>query len=155
MTRTTPPTRAHFPVYRTITTRWFDNDIYAHMNNTVHYQLFDTVVNGHLLEEGLLDLKNSPTVFLVVESGCSYFSQIAFPDVINAGLRVAKLGKSSVKYEVGLFLQDSITAAASGHFIHVNVDRATRKPEALSNLARSVLEPLRQGLNVPFNHTLL
>lgn len=146
MTRTSAPTRARFPIYRTITTRWFDNDVYAHMNNSVHYQLFDTVVNGHLLEEGLLDLHNSSTVFLVVESGCSYFSEIAFPDVINAGLRVAKLGKSSVTYEVGLFLQDSVTAAASGHFIHVNVDRKTRRPEALSNRVRAVLEPLQHGL---------
>lgn len=142
MSRTPPPTRAGFCAFKTLTTRWFDNDIYAHMNNSVHYQLFDTVVNGHLLQEGLLDLQGSATVFLVVESGCSYFSEIAFPDVVTAGLRVAKLGSTSVKYEVGLFRGDSDIAAASGHFIHVNVDRTTRRPEPLGAQARTVLERL-------------
>ena len=149
MTRLIPPTRAQFPIFRSMTTRWFDNDIYAHMNNSVHYQLFDTVVNGYLLEEGVLDLHSSPSIFLVVESGCSYFSEIAFPDVVNAGLRVAKLGTSSVKYEIGLFRRDSIKAAALGHFIHVNVNRLTRKPEPLGELARSVLENLEAGIVEP------
>jgi acyl-CoA thioester hydrolase len=133
-------------VFRTLTTRWFDNDIYAHMNNSVHYQLFDTVINGHLLEEGLLDLHNSATVFLVVESGCSYFSEIAFPDVVSAGLRVEKLGSSSVRYNVGLFVADASVAAASGHFIHVNVDRVTRKPAPLNDPTRAALAQLQSDL---------
>ncbi|MDG1066948.1 MAG: thioesterase family protein [Sulfitobacter sp.] len=142
MSRATAPTRAEFPVFKTLTTRWFDNDLYGHMNNAVHYQLFDTVVNGHLLEEGLLELHNSETAFLVVESGCSYFSEIGFPDVITAGLRVAKLGSSSVTYNVALFRGDSDVAAAAGHFIHVHVDRATRKPRPMDARARQVLGEL-------------
>ena len=142
MSRPLPPTRSDYPVFQTLTTRWFDNDIYAHMNNTVHYQLFDTVVNGHLLTEGLLDIKSSPTVFLVVESGCSYFGEIAFPDLVTAGLRVVKLGKTSVRYEVGLFRNESENAAAAGHFIHVNVDRVTRRPEPLGAKHKTVLEAL-------------
>ena len=149
MTRLIPPSRAQFPIFRSMTTRWFDNDIYAHMNNSVHYQLFDTVVNGYLLEEGILDLHNSQSVFLVVESGCSYFAEIAFPDVVTAGLRVAKLGTSSVKYEIGLFRRNDIKAAALGHFIHVNVNRLTRKPEPLGELARSVLKTLESGIIEP------
>jgi acyl-CoA thioester hydrolase len=140
--RTPAPLRASYPVHRTLTTRWFDNDIYAHMNNSVHYQLFDTVVNGHLLEHALLDLHKSETVFLVVESGCRYFGEIAFPDVVTAGLRVGRLGTSSIRYEVGLFRSDTQQAAAAGHFIHVNVNRQTRQPEPIAPRARDVLARL-------------
>lgn len=142
MIRTPAPLRASYPVHRTLTTRWFDNDIYAHMNNSVHYQLFDTVVNGHLLEHALLDLHKSETVFLVVESGCRYFGEIAFPDVVTAGLRVGRLGTSSIRYEVGLFRSDTQQAAAAGHFIHVNVNRQTRQPEPIAPRARDVLARL-------------
>lgn len=139
MSRPTPPTRAQYATFRTLATRWFDNDIYGHMNNTVHYELFDTAVNGFLVEEGILDLHGSPTVFLVVNSGCSYFAELAFPDVISAGLRVTRLGASSVQYDIGLFRNDSNQAAAQGHFVHVNVDRISRKPVALTDHARAVL----------------
>jgi acyl-CoA thioester hydrolase len=140
--RTPAPLRASYPVHRTLTTRWFDNDIYAHLNNSVHYQLFDTVVNGHLLEHALLDLHKSETVFLVVESGCRYFGEIAFPDVVTAGLRVGRLGTSSIRYEVGLFRSDTQQAAAAGHFIHVNVNRQTRQPEPIAPRAKDVLARL-------------
>ena len=112
------------------------------MNNTVHYELFDTAVNGFLVEERVLDLKGSQTVFLVVNSGCSYFSELAFPDVINAGLCVTKLGTTSVHYKIGLFTKDGAFSAATGHFVHVNVDRTTRQPVPISDRARRVLAKL-------------
>jgi acyl-CoA thioester hydrolase len=139
MTRSAPPTRETYSIFHVLGTRWFDNDIYGHMNNTVHYQLIDTVVNSYLLEQDLLNLDDSSTVFLVVESGCSYFSEIKFPDVVTAGLRVAKLGRSSIRYEVGLFSGESNEAAAGGHFVHVNVDRITRKPRPLDDNTRDNL----------------
>lgn len=140
--RTPPGTRADYAVFSTITTRWFDNDIYGHMNNAMHYQLFDTAVNGHLLEVGILDFKDSPSVFLVAETGCRYHGELAFPDVIHAGIRVARLGSSSVLYEIGLFRNAAETAAAEGHFVHVNVDRINRKPVAILPENRQRLEAL-------------
>jgi len=142
MVKQTPSTRDNYCVFSTITTRWFDNDVYGHMNNTVHYQLFDTAVNGYLMEQGLLDFKSGPTVFLVVETGCKYFSELAFPDVISAGLRVKKLGSSSVTYEVGLFRGDVGEASAEGHFVHVNVDRETRQPVVINEAYRKKLSLL-------------
>jgi acyl-CoA thioester hydrolase len=114
------------------------------MNNTVHYQLFDTAVNGYLMEQGLLDFKSGPTVFLVVETGCKYFSEISFPDVISAGIKVIKLGTSSVVYEVGLFRGDADEASAEGHFVHVNVDRETRQPLVINEASRKKLNLLIQ-----------
>ena len=131
--RPVPTTRAHYRAFSTLTTRWIDNDIYGHMNNAVHYQLFDTAVNGHLLEKGVLDLKLGKTVFLVVETGCQYFKELAFPDIITAGIKVSRLGTSSVTYAVGLFSGEENIAAAQGHFVHVNVDRQTRRPTELSS----------------------
>ena len=142
MVKKTPNTRDYFSVFSTITTRWFDNDVYGHMNNTVHYQLFDTAVNGYLMEQGLHDFKSGPTVFLVVETGCKYFSELAFPDVISAGIRVKKLGSSSVVYEVGLFRRDKAEASAEGHFVHVNVDRKTRQPIMINEACRKKLSLL-------------
>ena len=130
--RPVPTTRAHYRAFSTLTTRWIDNDIYGHMNNAVHYQLFDTAVNGHLLEQGVLDLKLGKTVFLVVETGCQYFKELAFPDIITAGIKVSKLGTSSVTYAVGLFSGEEDFASAQGHFVHVNVNRRTRRPSELS-----------------------
>ncbi|MGB0798544.1 MAG: acyl-CoA thioesterase [Planktomarina sp.] len=144
MTRPIPPQRSDFSVFRPITTRWFDNDIYGHMNNTVHYQLFDTAVNGYLVETGVLDLKKSPTVFLVIGSGCNYFAELAFPDTIYAGVGVTNLGRSSVTYTVGLFREDDDVASAVGHFVHVNVDRETRKPVPIGDVARDILAQLQQ-----------
>ena len=142
MVKQTPSTRDDYCVFWTITTRWFDNDVYGHMNNTVHYQLFDTAVNGYLMEQGLLDFKSGPTVFLVVETGCKYFSELAFPDIISAGIRVKKLGSSSVTYEVGLFRGDVGEASAEGHFVHVNVDRETRQPVVINEACRKKLSLL-------------
>ena len=131
--RQTQKKRSDFRAFSTLTTRWIDNDIYGHMNNAVHYQLFDTAVNGHLLEKGVLDLKLGKTVFLVVETGCPYFQDLAFPDITTAGIPVSKLGPSSVTYAVGLFSGEDDFAAAQGHFVHVNVNRRTRRPSELSS----------------------
>ena len=142
MVKKTPSTRSDYSVFSTITTRWFDNDVYGHMNNTVHYQLFDTAVNGYLMGQGVLDFKSGLTVFLVVETGCKYFSELAFPDVISAGIRVKKLGTTSVIYEVGLFKGEESDAAAEGFFVHVNVDRETRRPIAIDAKTKMVLKAL-------------
>jgi acyl-CoA thioester hydrolase len=138
--RTTPSTRADYKTFRTITTRWMDNDTYGHMNNVVHYSLFDTAVNGWLVEKGALDIHGGEQIGLVVETGCRYFSELAFPDLVTAGLRVAYLGSSSVRYEIGLFGNDEEIAAAEGFFIHVYVDRATRRPKPLNGALRAALE---------------
>lgn len=140
--RPQPSPRGAYRAFRTITTRWMDNDPYGHMNNVVHYSLFDTAVNGWLIERGVLDFRAGEQVGLVVETGCRYFSEIAFPDVVAAGLRVARLGVSSVRYEIGLFRDDSPVAAAEGFFVHVYVDRQTRRPVPLSALLRFALQDL-------------
>ena len=134
---------AHRSTYRhflPITTRWMDNDAYGHVNNVVYYAYFDTVVNEYLIAAGLLDIEKSPVIGLVVETGCRYFAAIAFPDEIEAGLRVAKLGNASVRYEIALFRRGTDEAVAQGHFVHVYVDRASRRPVPLP-------EPLRAALN--------
>ena len=136
MVRVTPRNRTDYSAFSTLATRWIDNDIYGHMNNAVHYQLFDTAVNGYLLEQGALDLKSGVTIFLVVETGCQYFSELAFPDVITAGIKVRKLATSSVTYDVALFRGDAEVAAAQGHFVHVNVDRETRRPVTIDDAIR-------------------
>jgi acyl-CoA thioester hydrolase len=117
-----------------------DNDIYGHMNNVVHYALFDTAVNSWLIEKGVLDIHAGDQIGLVVETGCRYFSELAFPDVVTAGIVVTKLGVSSVRYEVGLFRNDEQRAAAEGFFVHVYVDRATRRPRALGDGLREALK---------------
>lgn len=137
--RAAPSARAAYKAFRPIPTRWMDNDIYGHMNNVVHYSLFDTAVNGWLMENGVLDIHDGGQIGLVVETGCRYFGEMAFPDLVTAGLRVARLGSSSVRYEVGLFRNDEGQAAAEGFFVHVYVDRASRRPAPLS-------EPLRRAL---------
>ncbi|MEM8578155.1 MAG: thioesterase family protein [Pseudomonadota bacterium] len=142
MAKAAPGDRSDYAAFSTITTRWFDNDIYGHMNNAMHYQLFDTAVNGMLIERGLLNLTNSATVFLVVETGCTYHGELAFPDVIHAGLRVARLGSSSVRYELGLFRNAERTASAEGHFVHVNVSRDSRRPVPIAAPARASLGEL-------------
>lgn len=135
--------RSDYKVFRTITTRWMDNDLYGHMNNVVHYSLFDTAVNGWLIEAGALDLSGGKHIGLVVETGCRYFAEMAFPDVITAGIRVPRIGTSSVKYEIGLFRNEETEAAAQGFFIHVYVDRGTRKPEPISDALRNVLQKVQ------------
>jgi acyl-CoA thioester hydrolase len=138
--RAAPGLRSDYRVFRTIQTRWMDNDIYGHMNNVVHYSLFDTAVNGWLIEAGVLDPNAGDHIGLVVETGCKYFAEMMFPDVVTAGIRVARIGSSSVRYEVGLFRNDEETASAEGFFIHVYVDRESRKPKPLNEATRVVLK---------------
>jgi acyl-CoA thioester hydrolase len=140
--RHAPSHRSAYKAFRAITTRWMDNDVYGHMNNVVHYSLFDTAVNGWLVEQGVLDFQAGKQIGLVVETGCRYFSEIAFPDLVTAGLRVAKIGTSSVRYEVGLFRNEEETAAAEGFFVHVYVDRLTRRPAPLAEGLRQALQHL-------------
>jgi len=134
--------RTSYAHFTRIDTRWKDNDVYGHVNNVVYYSFFDTAVNGHLIRAGCLDVQKSPVVGLVVETQCQYFKPIAFPDAVHAGIRVAKLGKSSVRYEIGLFANDDDTAAAQGHFVHVYVDRTTNRPVPIPDDTRRVLEQL-------------
>jgi len=141
--RPRPDERAQYGHFRQITTRWLDNDAYGHVNNVVYYAYFDTVVNQFLIEGGVLDVQTSPVIGLVVETQCRYFSPISFPDTVWAGLRVAHLGGSSVRYEVGLFRNDETSAAAQGHFVHVYVDRESRRAAAVPAPMRRLLEPLQ------------
>ncbi|AIC29571.1 MULTISPECIES: acyl-CoA thioesterase [Rhizobium] len=140
--RATPSSRSAYKVFREVGLRWSDNDTYGHMNNVVHYSLFDTAVNAFLIENGVLDIKGGAEVFLVVETGCRYYAEMTFPDQVTAGIRVARLGSSSVRYEIGLFRNDEDVAAAEGFFIHVNVDRLSRRPVPFGGKARELLEPL-------------
>jgi acyl-CoA thioester hydrolase len=140
--RKTRGRRADYRVFAPIQTRWMDNDVYGHVNNVVYYSWFDTAVNGYLIGQGALDIAASPVIGLVVETACRYYAPLAFPDRIEAGLRVARIGTSSVRYEVGLFRDGEDEAAAEGHFIHVYVDRATRRPAPLQGALRAVLAPL-------------
>ena len=138
-----PQTRSDYRHFLPIATRWMDNDVYGHVNNVVYYSYFDTVVNEYLIAEGVLDIVNSPVIGLVVETGCSYFASIAFPEKLDAGLRVAKLGNSSVRYEVALFRDGSEHAAAQGHFVHVYVDRMTLKPQSLGEKLKAALQKIQ------------
>ena len=128
--------------FLTIPTRWMDNDVYGHVNNVVYYSFFDTVVNKFLMEERQLDYSKGEVVGLVVETKCQYFAPIAFPDVVVAGIKVAHIGTSSVRYEIGLFKNDEEKPAAEGHFVHVYVTRSGNKPTPLSTQMRSVLEKI-------------
>ena len=135
-------TREAYRHFLSIPTRWMDNDVYGHVNNVIYYSYFDTAVNKWLIDNGLLDYLRSETIGLVVETSCTYFRPVAFPDVIDAGLRVAHLGRSSVRYEVGLFRSDEPTVAAAGRFTHVYVDRARNRPVAIDETMRSRLQRL-------------
>jgi acyl-CoA thioester hydrolase len=140
--RSAPERRAAFAHFRALATRWMDNDVYGHINNVVYYSFFDTVVNQFLIEQGLLDVEVGAIIGLVVETQCRYFNPIAFPDVVHAGLRVAHLGNSSVRYELGLFRNDEDSASAQGHFVHVYVDRASNRPMPLPQDFRRALATL-------------
>ena len=135
--------REAYRAFRTITTRWMDNDQYGHVNNVIYYSWFDTAVNAHLIEQGALDTATGTTIGFVVETQCHYFAPLAFPQNVEAGIRVAHLGSSSVRYEVGLFAEGAPTTAACGHFVHVYVDRATQRPVPLPDALKAVLQPLR------------
>ena len=142
MSRAVPVARDGYRHFQPITTRWSDNDAYGHVNNVVYYNWFDTVVNTFLIHRGQLDVMQGAVICLVVETGCTYFSAVAFPDAITAGLRVSSLGNSSVRYEVGIFRGDAIEPSAQGHFIHVCVDRASRQPTPIPAPLRSLLQSL-------------
>jgi acyl-CoA thioester hydrolase len=139
MTRAAPNLRENYPHHLKIQTRWADNDVYGHVNNSVYYFYIDTVVNRYLIDNGLLEIGKSEVIGLAVESGCNFFSPVSFPDTLTAGLRVAKMGTSSVRYEVGLFRNDEKTAAAQGFFVHVYVDEKTRKSVPISDKMRKTL----------------
>lgn len=137
-----PDDRSTYRVFRSISTRWMDNDVYGHVNNVVYYSWFDTAVNAHLIDQGALDIHHGEVIGLVVETQCNYFAPLAFPQTVEAGIRVAKLGSSSVRYEVGLFAQGEALCAARGHFVHVYVDRQTRRPTPLPAHLKTTLEKL-------------
>lgn len=134
--------RAVYRAFRSISTRWMDNDAYGHVNNTVYYSWFDTAVNAHLVEAGVLDIVSGSTICLVVETGCRYARSVSFPESVEAGIRVDHLGTSSVRYAVGLFVGGGGEAVAEGFFVHVHVDRSSRRPVPFDAAWRSVLGAL-------------
>ena len=144
---TTARPQAHhrdgYRAFHRISTRWADNDIYGHVNNVVYYSWFDTAVNALLIERGALDIHEGQTIGFVVETQCNYFAPIAFPQTVEAGIRVAQAGRSSVRYEIALFAEGAETAAAQGHFVHVYVDRATQRPVALPEALQAVVDSLK------------
>jgi acyl-CoA thioester hydrolase len=140
--RTVRLSRADFRVFRPITTRWMDNDVYGHVNNVVYYAYFDTAVNGWLIEQGLLDIQASPAIGLVVETGCTYFESVTFPDPLEAGIAVTRLGRSSVRYAVGIFKRGADQPAAQGHFVHVYVDRIAQRPVEIPGPLRAAFDTL-------------
>lgn len=142
MPRPAPHSLHDYRHTREITTRWMDNDAYGHVNNVVYYSFFDTVVNEWSIAQGLLDVERSPIIGLVVESGCQYFEPLTYPEKITAALRVGHVGNSSVRYEIGIFGGGRDRAAAQGHFVHVYVDRETRRPAPLPEAWRSALATL-------------
>lgn len=135
--------RDAYEVWREVATRWADNDAYGHINNTIHYAWFDTVVNGWLIEAGLLDVAGDGPIGLVVETGCRYAAPLTFPEPVEIGLAVERLGTSSVTYRLGVFARDEADAAAEGHFTHVYVDRESRRPVALPASWREKFEAIR------------
>ncbi|HEU4410178.1 MAG TPA: thioesterase family protein [Polyangiaceae bacterium] len=137
--------REAYPHFLQIPTRWIDNDVYGHVNNVVYYAFFDTVINRYLIDRGVLDLAAGATIGVAVETRCRFFRSIAFPEVVEAGLRVGRVGGSSVRYEVGLFVEGRAEIAASGHFVHVFVDRAGRRPVPIAGELRAALEALLVG----------
>jgi len=143
MSRPQPEPREAYRVFSALPTRWMDNDVYGHVNNVVYYSLFDTAVNGYLIGSGALDIHHGGVIGLVVETHCNYFEPVAFPQVIDAGLRVAHVGSSSVRYEIGLFAAGAPLTAARGHFVHVYVDRRTQRPTALPPNFLNALDRLK------------
>lgn len=140
--RPQPLPRAAYRRFVPLATRWLDNDAYGHLNNVVYYALFDTVVNGLLIEAGALDVAAGEVIGFVAETRCNYFSPLAFPQALEAGLRVGRIGRSSVRYEIGIFAAGADETAARGHFIHVYVDRATQRPVALPDRLLQVVKEL-------------
>jgi acyl-CoA thioester hydrolase len=145
MHRSQPTLKTTYPHLVPLSTRWSDNDAYGHLNNVIYYSLFDTAVNRHLLDAGVLDIADSPIVGFVVETRCTYFTSLAYPDAVEVGLKVVKLGRSSITYEVAIFRADQDLAAAVGSFTHVYVDRATNRPAAIPDQVRRVVAALQQA----------
>jgi len=136
--------RGDFRVFRDIPTRWHDNDVFGHVNNVVYYGWFDTAVNAWLIENGFLDPATSEIVGLVVETGCTYFESVAFPETVEAGIAVERLGNSSVTYRIGIFKQGGEQAAAQGRFTHVYVQRAGQKPVTIPDALRAALTAIQR-----------
>jgi len=146
MTKEAEETRAGFPHFLAIPTRWMDNDIYGHVNNVVYYSYFDTVINDYLIRAGGLDIHGGPVIGICAESHCRFRAAFAFPEAIEAGLRVAHLGRTSVRYEIGLFGEGAKPAAAVGHFVHVFVNRADMRPVPIPEAIRAALARLQGDL---------
>jgi acyl-CoA thioester hydrolase len=142
VSREAPASRSAFKSWRKFTTRWADNDAYGHVNNTVFYQWFDSAVNGWLVEQGLLDIQSGDPIALVAETRCAFFAPLAFSQDVEVGLAIAQLGRSSVRYRIGVFAVGADVAAAQGEFVHVLVDRATRRPVDIPDNWRSALQSI-------------
>lgn len=134
--------RSAFPHFLAIPTRWMDNDVYGHVNNVQYYSYFDTAVNQFLIARGVLDIHQGEVVGFVVDSGCSYFSPVSFPDLVHVGVRVAKLGRSSVRYELAIFRNEDELPAAAGHFVHVYVERSSGRAVPIPDTVLRVLSTI-------------
>lgn len=142
MSRDAPARREEFRVWRPVSTRWRDNDAYGHVNNVVYYEWFDTAVNAWLIEQHMLDVNHGDPIGLVADTRCSFAAPLQFPQAVEVGLAVAALGNSSIRYRIGIFAHGSATAAAQGEFVHVVVDRTTRRPVAIPDEWRRKLEAI-------------
>lgn len=145
MTRLPIPRRDDFPLHLAVATRWIDNDVYGHVNNAAYYSFFDTAVNRFLISRGVLDIAEGEVIGLVVETGCRYFRPLAFPADLEIGLRVDHVGRTSVRYGLGVFSGEDLEAAAEGHFVHVYVDRESRRPVVLPEALRAAVAALGGG----------
>jgi acyl-CoA thioester hydrolase len=142
VSREAPAIRSEFKQWQRFTTRWADNDAYGHVNNTVYYQWFDSAVNAWLVEQGLLDIQTGNPIALVVETRCAYFAPLEFPHDVEVGLAVSQVGRSSMRYRIGVFAQDAAQASAQGEFVHVMVDRISRRPVEIPLNWRAALQTL-------------
>ena len=142
MSRPPPATRSQFKAWRRMTTRWADNDAYGHVNNTVYYEWFDSAVNAWMVDQGMLDIANGDPIALVVETRCTYAAPLEFPQDVEVGLAVVQLGRSSIRYRIGIFAEGSENAAAEGEFVHVVVDRASRRPTEIPDAWRMKLQAI-------------
>lgn len=143
--RPKPGLRGQYALFTPVHTRWMDNDVYGHVNNVVYYSYFDTVVNRYLIDEGGLDFRNGSVVGIMAETMCRFYRSFAYPDAIDAGLRVGRLGSSSVRYELGLFAPGEDMARVEGHLVHVFVDKASNKSVAIPVIMRAALKRLVVG----------
>ena len=137
--------RSDYAAFRRISSRWMDNDVYGHVNNVVYYSYFDTAVNGFLIEACATDIRRLPAIGVVAETSCRFLAELSFPDDVTAGLRVERLGRSSVVYQIGLFRNQSEEACAIGRFVHVYVDAQSRRPVPVPDVVRAALAVLQRG----------